>query len=96
MILFFLYLMKSKRLLLLLVFVAFPSFAQYQQQGFAQFQALDGNMQFVCEEQCFALIGPIAGSDTVTLQGNFEGNGIVGYGFVVGQQIVPAHTLPIQ
>jgi len=71
--------MKLKRLFLLLIFFAFPSLAEYQQQGFTQFQSFDGNMNFVCEEQCFALIGPMTGSDYVVLAGNFEGNGMVGY-----------------
>ncbi len=88
--------MKFKRLLLLLAFVTFPTFATYQQQWFSQFQELDGNMNFVCTGQCFALIGPMAGSDYVHLQGNFEGSGVIGYGFVVGQQIVPGQIFPLQ
>jgi len=40
-ILFFLYSMKFKRILLLLAFTGLPSFAAYQQQGFSQFQELD-------------------------------------------------------
>ena len=87
--------MKIKRLLLLLMFVAFPTFAAYQQQGFAQFQELDGNINFVCTGQCFALIGPIAGSDYISLNGNLQGNGSIGYGFLVGQQIAPADTIQV-
>jgi hypothetical protein len=60
--------MKFKRLLLLLVFVVFPSFAAYQQQGFDQFQEFDGNMNFACTGQCLALVGPLAGSDYATLK----------------------------
>jgi len=51
--------MKLKRLLLLLVFAAFPSFAAYQQQGFSNYQELDGQVNFVCTGQCFVLIGPM-------------------------------------
>lgn len=87
--------MKLKRLLFLLLFAAFPSFAAYQQQGFSQFQELDGNMNFVCTGQCFALIGPMAWSDTISLDGSFQGNWTVGYGFVVGQQIVPGDTVSV-
>lgn len=88
-------LMKYKRLWLLLAFVAFPSFAEYQQQWFSQFQELDGNMNFVCETQCFALVWPISGADYTTLQWTFQWNGVVGYGFVVGQQIIPWDTLSV-
>ena len=66
------YSMKRKRLLFLLLFAAFPSFADYQQQGFAQFQELDSNMNFVCTGQCFVLIGPLAGSDSVSLNGDLQ------------------------
>lgn len=85
--------MKFKRLLLLLVFVVFPSFAAYQQQGFDQFQEFDGNMNFACTGQCLALVGPLAGSDYATLKWTFQWNGVVGYGFLVGQQIAPGETV---
>lgn len=88
--------MKLKRLLLLPFFLVVPSFALYQQQWFSQFQEqLDGTLQFVCSGQCMALIAPIAWSDYVKVQGNIQGNGIVGYGFLVGQQMAPAQTLPV-
>ena len=66
------YSMKFKRLLVLLVFFALPSFAAYQQQGFTQFQELDGNINFVCDSQCFALLGPLAGSDYISLNGMLQ------------------------
>lgn len=84
-----------KRLLFLLLLVGLPTFAAYQQQGFSQFQELDGNVNFVCTAQCFALIGPMAWSDTFTLNWTFQGNGAVGYGFVVWQQIIPGDTIQI-
>jgi hypothetical protein len=87
--------MKIKRLFLLLMFAVFPTFAAYQQQWFATYQELDGNMNFACTGQCFVLIGPMAGSDTLTLNGTLQGNGIIGYGFVIGQQIAPGETLPV-
>lgn len=87
--------MKFKRLWLLLAFVAFPSFAQYQQQWFSQFQSLDGNIDFVCTGQCFALIGPVAWSDYALFRGTLQGEGVVGYGFLVGQQIVPGETVQV-
>ena len=76
--------MKIKRLVVLLLFAVFPSFAAYQQQGFSQFQELDGNMNFVCDSQCFALVGPMGSSDYLTLRGTLQGIGAIGYGFVVG------------
>lgn len=87
--------MKSKRLILLLAFAAFPTFAAYQQQWFSQFQEFDGNMSFSCTNQCFALIGPFAGSDYATLQWTFQGDGVVGYGFLVWQQVVPGETIQV-
>ena len=87
--------MKSKRLLFLLLFVWFPTFASYQQQWFSHFQEQDGNVNFDCTGQCFALIGPIEGSDTISLNGTFQGNGVIWYGFLVGQQIVPGETTQI-
>ncbi|HBB03992.1 TPA: hypothetical protein DCZ39_03800 [Patescibacteria group bacterium] len=87
--------MKLKRLLLLFVFAALPSFAAYEQQGFSQFQELDGNIDFTCTGQCFALLGPLAGSDYVSLKGALQGDGAIGYGFVVGQQVVPGETVQI-
>ena len=66
-----------------------------QQQGFAQFQELDGTINFDCTGQCFALIGPLAGSDYISLNGTLQENGVVGYGFVVGQQIIPGDTVQV-
>jgi len=65
--------MKFKRFLLLLVFAAFPTFA-YQQEGFSQYQVLDGNMNFTCTGQCIASIGPLAGKDSISLNGSVQGN----------------------
>lgn len=87
--------MRYKRLFSLFVLFAFPSFAEYQQQGFSQFQTLDGNIHFVCAEQCFALMGPVEGADFVQLQWRLEGQGVIGYGFLVGEQVVSAHTINI-
>lgn len=87
--------MKFKRFLILLAFVGMPTFATYQQQGFEQFQEFDGNMSFSCSGQCIALIWPIAWSDFVTLRWSLQWNGIVGYGFLVGQQIAPGDMLQI-
>jgi len=87
--------MKIKRLIVLLLFAVFPSFAAYQQQWFSQFQELDGNMNFVCDSQCFALVGPMWSSDYFTLRGTLQGIGAIGYGFVVGQQIIPGETIQI-
>lgn len=88
------YAMKFKRLLLLLVFAALPTFA-YQQQGFSQYQESDGNMNFVCTGQCFALMAPFAWSDYISLRGTLQGNGMIGYGFLVGQQILPGDTVQV-
>lgn len=82
-------------LLLSFLFLGFGTFAAYQQQGFAQFQELDGNMDFACTGQCFALIGSPAGADYISLNGTMQGNGSVWYGFVAWQQIVPGETFPI-
>lgn len=95
MFLFFLLLMKIKRILVSFLFFTIPVFAEYQQQGFSQFQESDGNMDFVCENQCVALIGSFAGSDFADLQWSFDGEGIIWYGFLVGQQVVPGETIQI-
>jgi len=86
--------MKFKRFLLLLVFAAFPTFA-YQQEGFSQYQVLDGNMNFTCTGQCIASIGPLAGKDSISLNGSVQGNWMIWYGFIVGQQIILGDTIQI-
>ncbi len=87
--------MKIKRILPLFLFFTVPVFAEYQQQWFSQFQETNGQMNFVCDNQCFALVWPIAGNDYVTLQWTFQGTGVIGYGFLVGQQIVPWDIMQI-
>ncbi len=67
----------------------------YQQQWFSTYQELDGNMNFSCTSQCFALIGSLSGSDYVTLKWIFQWNGVIGYGFLAGQQIIPWETLQL-
>jgi hypothetical protein len=52
-------------------------------------------MNFACTGQCLALVGPLAGSDYATLKWTFQWNGVVGYGFLVGQQIAPGETVQV-
>jgi len=87
--------MKFKWLLFLLLFVWLPTFAAYQQQGFIQFQELDGNVDFVCTGQCVAVISPLAWSDYLALHWTLQGNGMIWYGFLVGQQIMPGENIQI-
>ena len=52
-------------------------------------------MNFVCTGQCFVLIGPLAGSDSISLNGDLQWSWLVWYGFLVGQQIAPGETIQI-
>ena len=86
--------MKCKRLLFFLVLAAFPTFA-YQQQWFSTYQEYGDTVDFSCTNQCVMLVGPIDWSDTVQIKGAFQWNGMVGYGFLLGQQVMPGQTLPV-
>ncbi|MCF7834533.1 hypothetical protein K9M48_00560 [Candidatus Gracilibacteria bacterium] len=79
--------------LFLSFFISF-SFA-YQQQGFDNYNEANGSINFKCTNQCFLLIGPVVENDFININGDIQGNGVIGYGFLVGEQIYPGETLQI-
>ena len=87
--------MKKLFFWLLLFFFSFPALA-YQQQGFSEYKESLLGFSFSCQSQCVALIGPVNWTDYVDLKGAFSWVGIVWYGFLVGQQVIPWHTLNVQ
>ena len=68
----------------------------YLQQGFSSYQETNGSLAFVCETQCVIILWPLAGYDSVLVTGPLAGDGQFGYGFLVGQQIYPGETVPVQ
>lgn len=78
----------------LLLFLGLPSFAAYQQQGFSEFQEDVGGVRFVCDNQCFLLVGSLEW-DYISLRWRITGSGMMGYGFLVGQQIVPGEIFQV-
>lgn len=64
------------------------------QQGFSTFDEGANQLSFACAGQCFAILGPYAWFDQLTIDGQFGGNGQLWYGFLVWQQIYPGELLP--
>jgi hypothetical protein len=72
------------------------AFAAYQQQWFSSFQEnINGPVNMVCQGQCVAIIGDTDQYDTLRLEWSLSGQGILGYWFLVGQQVVPANTTQV-
>ncbi|MFA5747566.1 MAG: hypothetical protein WC872_00465 [Candidatus Absconditabacterales bacterium] len=69
--------------------------SKYQTQGFVSFQENFGKVDFVCANQCFILLDKLGSNDYLNLNGKLEGNGMIGYGFLVGQQIYPGENLQV-
>lgn len=87
--------MKFKRLLFLLFFVTLPTFA-YQQQGFSSYQENGSTVDFVCTSQCVLVLDEWAGTDALHIAGQIQGQGTIGYGFLVGQQIAPGWSIEVR
>ncbi|MFZ2150418.1 MAG: hypothetical protein WAZ12_04570 [Candidatus Absconditicoccaceae bacterium] len=86
----------KKIIFILIGLVSFIGFSfAYQQQGFDNYNELNGSLNFQCSTQCFILIGPVVQNDFININGNLQGNGILGYGFLVGEQIYPGETIQI-
>lgn len=59
------------------------------QQGFTSYsQNADDSFSFSCGSECFASLGVMGKSESLTLNGKIQGNGIIGYGFLFGEQFV--------
>lgn len=69
--------------------------AAYQQQGFGQFQEKDGKVSFWCPSSCVVLLGDLGDNDQLNVKGGTrQGDGMWGYGYLVGQNIYTAIMLP--
>lgn len=77
-----------------LVGVSFAQFWQVsqvlKQSGFSSiFQNADGVFVFDCKSECLVVIWEMRSKSLLTLQGQLQGQGSIGYGFLVGQQVIP-------
>jgi len=81
----------TKRIVLLLIFTStLSSFGlAFEQQGFSEYQENNKEVSFLCQNQCFLLLWDLANNDVIKVHGDINGNGIFGYGFLVGQQVAP-------
>ncbi|MDR0651135.1 MAG: hypothetical protein LBG59_07250 [Candidatus Peribacteria bacterium] len=75
------------------------SFAQTSspvlQQGFSVYQVTDEGARFSCQSECLVVLDKFSGKDILSIQGEIQGNGVLGYGFLVGQQVIPGETMQI-
>ena len=85
--------MKKILILWLLLFPVF-GFA-YQQQWFSQFQENFWSTDFLCESQCFAIMWATDEYDMLNIDGQINGQWILGYWFLVWQQVVPWEIIQI-
>jgi len=85
--------MKKNLILLLLLFPAF--WFTYQQQGFKQYQENYWTSNFVCEWQCIMLIWATDQYDMINLNWNLNWQWVLGYWFLVWQQIIPWEIIQI-
>ncbi len=87
--------MKYVFLFLSLLWLFWWVFA-YQQQWCTDYQESFGTLTFATSEQCIIVLdGFLEQYDILTLQWTLEGQGILGYGFLVGQQIIPGEFLQV-
>ena len=72
----------------------------FQQQGFTTYQEWynpDGfGVTFDCEQQCIVLLWTLGGNDYLQLNGIVEGQGALGFGFLMGEQVVPWPMINVQ
>jgi len=68
----------------------------FQQQGFSTYQEWYNNsMNFSCESQCIVLLWTLGSNDYLRIQGAVEGQGTMGFWFLVGQQVAPGPMMNI-
>lgn len=78
------------------IFLAFFLFAfsswvyAYEQQGFVNYteQAV-WVVDFQCEKECIILLGTKKNFDTIHFAGNLTGSGLIGYGILNNQEVIP-------
>jgi hypothetical protein len=65
------------------------------QQGFSVYQNHSGSVNFSCQSECLAVLDKFSGKDVLHIKGEVQGNGTLGYGFLVGQQVIPGEFIEV-
>ncbi|GAB0174364.1 MAG: hypothetical protein HHAS10_02430 [Candidatus Altimarinota bacterium] len=63
-------------------------FTVLQKQGFESFTSKTSGSEFVCEQQCFIILGNLNKNEFIEFSGDISGKGVIGYGFLNGNQIL--------
>ena len=66
-----------------------------QTQGFESYKESASGAQFVCKKQCFIVLTGMGQNEFIRIVGDISGKGVIGYGYINGQQIVPGEFLQI-
>ncbi len=69
--------------------VSYTTAHAYQQQGFSSYTENGATVDFSCTSQCLLLLGPLWSNDLLDVVWEMRGEGQIGYGFLVWQQIYP-------
>ena len=73
-----------------------PSVSALEAQWFTQISENNGAIDFVCEEQCFIPLGTKSINDYIHLQWEVSWEGIIWYGVMNGQQVVPGELMDVK
>lgn len=53
-------------------------------------------MTFACENQCIVVLWTLGSNDYLNLQGTVEGQGTIGFWFLIGEQVAPGPMMNVQ
>lgn len=81
---------------LFILFFSFHSTYWYENQGFENYSETQNGITFECKNQCFLILGNTSKSDSLEINWKFLWNGVLWYGFVNGNEIIPWIITEIQ
>ena len=82
-------------IIVILLIVSYTTVYGYQQQGFSSYSENGSGINFSCSTQCLLLLWPLSSNDILDVAWSLIGQGQIGYGFLIGQQIYPGKVMPI-
>ncbi len=86
----------GKKIILILIWLfSFWFTFAYQQQWFDNYTESNWSIDLQCSNQCFLLIWPVYENDFIRIYWNLQWNGLLWYGFLLGDQIYPWETIQV-
>lgn len=81
--------LKNIILTLILLFSFHLTLNAFENQGFENFTEKQSWIDFICKNQCFLILWQVSKNNLIEITWSFSWTGIIGYGFLNGNEIIP-------